>query len=187
MRKRTQELIEATPEPPAEASVDDYCTYIMNIVTPAADESVPTAKPSPYTKRWWNEELTGLRKDYSFWRNRARAERRAGVGTRHTREMAEQFKKRFHDAVRNQRKTHWLEFLADSENIWTIARYMNPNQSSNFAKIPTIKVGDTSYSSERDIARELLKEFFPKPPQVEGTFSERGDRQEFLMVPITEE
>jgi len=187
MRKKTQELVETVPEPPMEASIDDHCAYIMDVVMPAVDESVPVAKPSPYTKRWWNEELTGLRKDYSFWRNRARAERRAGRETRHTREMAEQFKKRFHDAIRNRRKTHWLEFLAEAENIWTVAKYMNANQSSNFAKIPTIKVGDTLHSSEEDIAHELLREFFPMPPQVIGTFSEGAEREEFPMEPITED
>jgi hypothetical protein len=187
MRKRVQELLNAIPEPAEQATVDEHCEYIMKVVLPAVDDNVPLAKPSPYSKRWWTEDLTTLRKDYSYWRNRARTERRSGSTPGQAQDMANQFKKRFHDAARNQRKTHWLEFIADAENIWTVAKYMNPNQTSNFSRIPIIKVRDRSYTSEADIAQELLREFFPKPPQVIETFPGGRQREELPMEPLTED
>ncbi|KAH7112698.1 hypothetical protein EDB81DRAFT_312637 [Dactylonectria macrodidyma] len=50
----------------------------MEAVLGAIHALVPRAKPSPYAKRWWTTDLTRLRKTYTYWRNLARAQRRAG-------------------------------------------------------------------------------------------------------------
>ncbi len=81
--------MDITIAPAEEATVHEHYDYIMELVLPAVEENVPLARPSPYAKRWWTEELTTLRKDYTYWRNRARAERRAGSMPRETQQMAD--------------------------------------------------------------------------------------------------
>ncbi|KAM4061059.1 endonuclease-reverse transcriptase domain-containing protein [Hirsutella rhossiliensis] len=49
------------------------------IATRVEDELRPLPwTPPPYAKRWWTKDLTRLRRTYTYWRNQARAQRRAG-------------------------------------------------------------------------------------------------------------
>jgi Reverse transcriptase (RNA-dependent DNA polymerase)/Endonuclease-reverse transcriptase len=188
IRREVENSLQATPEPQVHNDIDQYCDFIMDMVLPAVEKHVPVANPSPYTKRWWDEDLTRLRADYTFWRNKARAGRRAGLDDNYTRQMAQSYRKRFHDAVRNQKKTHWLDFIADADNIWKVAKCMDPNQGTSFAKIPVIKASGTRLLTKNaSIAQELLKEFFPQPPQVTETFQEAQQQDELPMEPISEE
>ena len=139
VRRMVEATMRSLTEPQDCNNVDEYCEYITELVTPAIEKYVPVAKPSSYAKRWWNKDLTKLQADCTFWRNKARAGRRAATEDRYTREMAISYRKRFHDAARNQRKTHWLDFIADADNIWTVARYMDPNQDRGPTKISALK------------------------------------------------
>jgi len=82
--------------------------------------------------------------------------------------MAETYRKRYHDAIRNQRKTHWQDFVAEAQNIWSIARYLDPSQGTAFAKIPALRTDEGLSTSNSDIAGCLLGEFFKPPPEVTG-------------------
>ncbi|EGU72704.1 hypothetical protein FOXB_16787, partial [Fusarium oxysporum f. sp. conglutinans Fo5176] len=83
----------------------------------AVQALTPRAKPSPYAKRWWTNDLTQLRHVYTYWRNRARAARRAGQNTVDLEDTAKAAAKQYHDAIRQRKNTHWKEFLADNDNI----------------------------------------------------------------------
>lgn len=41
----------------------------MALMTEAIDKHVPIAKASQYAKRWWTEDLTALRSEYTQQRN----------------------------------------------------------------------------------------------------------------------
>jgi hypothetical protein len=79
--KRIRTTVDSLGDPPQEIAdneVETYETYLTEAVEKAIDKHVPVAKPSPYARRWWTQDLTHLRKEYTYWRNRARATRRAG-------------------------------------------------------------------------------------------------------------
>jgi hypothetical protein len=42
---------------------------IREHILEAVHELAPTAKPSPYAKRWWSNDLTHLRRVYTYCRN----------------------------------------------------------------------------------------------------------------------
>ena len=74
--------------------------------------------------------------------------------------------KEYHDAIRQQKKAHWEDFLAEDVNIWQVARYMKPGAHSAFDKIPPLKKSDGSVTREKsEQAAELLKTFFPPLPE----------------------
>ena len=84
----------------SEGTVQQRTDRLMSAVLEAVHALTPKAKPSPYAKRWWTTDLTQLRCIYTYWRNRARAERRAGQATADLEETAKGAAKQYHDAIR---------------------------------------------------------------------------------------
>jgi hypothetical protein len=48
----------------------------VNGINAVLEDYVPRARESPYAKRWWSKDLTLLRRDYTFKRNRITTLRR---------------------------------------------------------------------------------------------------------------
>lgn len=48
---------------------DPIIDLISEHILEAVHELAPTAKPSPYAKRWWSNDLTHLRRVYTYCRN----------------------------------------------------------------------------------------------------------------------
>ncbi|KAM3550091.1 hypothetical protein ARSEF4850_008517, partial [Beauveria asiatica] len=149
---------------------------LMSGVLEALHALTPKSKSSPYAKRWWTSDLSQLRAVQSFWRNRARAQRRAGRRDPELEDNAKGATKQYHDAIRQRKQTHWEEFLADNDNIWEAAKYMRSNGSSAFGKVPHLKKADGTYTSNKQQqATEMLETFFPPLPE---NIEEEGDRPE---------
>lgn len=76
-------------------------------------------------------------------------------------------KRLFHRTIRRHRKQHWEAFLDDGDNGWKAAKYLDTRASSSFARVPPIKKQGTEEvaTENQEIEEELLKTFFPTPPQ----------------------
>lgn len=152
---------------PVGGSVQQQTDRLMTAVLEAVHALTPKAKPSKYAKRWWTMDLTQLRRIYTHWRNRARAHRRWGHTVPELERQAKDAAKEYHDAIRKQKKAHWDDFLADDANLWQAAKYLQPNASSAFDKIPPLKRADgSSTNNKAEQAAELLSTFFPPLPEV---------------------
>lgn len=112
MNARIASTLEMTP---SDGTVQQKTDRLMSAVLEAVHALTPKARPSPYAKRWWTADLTQLRQIYTYWRNRARAERREGQARPDLEDMAKGASKQYHDAIRHQKKKHWNDFLADNE------------------------------------------------------------------------
>ncbi|KAM4061929.1 reverse transcriptase (RNA-dependent DNA polymerase) [Hirsutella rhossiliensis] len=136
------------------------------IATRVEDELRPLPwTPPPYAKRWWTKDLTRLRRTYTYWRNQARAQRRAGQSRPDLEQRAKEAAKEYHDNLRRQKKAHWDDFVIEGSNIWRAAKYLKPGTEMTDDKVPPLKRADGSITeSKGEQAEELLSTFFPPLP-----------------------
>jgi len=157
------------------------------MTTAAVEKHVPIAQPCKYAKRWWTEDLTKLRKDYTYWRNQARAVRRNGQRDNGLEEKANTFKKRFHDAARKQRSNHWQDFVQDAENIWDIAKYAKPDTMRQSSRIPALQTTTGKAETTPEIAQCLLSSFFPPLPEVSEETVQTERAEPLPHAPLTKD
>ncbi len=89
-------------------NLEEYTTRPIKIVLDGIEKAVPLAKPSPYYKRWWTEDLTQLRKRYTLLQNQAKRQLR-NCGSEFARPQynaAQVAKQDYHSALRKQKKQH---------------------------------------------------------------------------------
>jgi exonuclease III len=158
---------------------------LMAAVLEAVHTLTPGARPSPYAKRWWTQDLTQLRRIYTLWRNRARAARRAGNARSGLEQTAKEASKQYHDPIRQQKRKHWDDFLADNDNIWTAAKYLKAGNEA-FGTVPALRRTDgTSTRDHEEQAEELLSTFFPPLPSSIEDEGRRPQRAPVGMPTIT--
>ncbi|KGO75147.1 Endonuclease/exonuclease/phosphatase [Penicillium italicum] len=171
---------------PSEGTVQQKTDRLMSAVSDAVHNLTPRAKPSPHAKRWWTTDLTQPRHIYTYWRNHARSERRAGRKVPRLEKMAQDAAKQYHDAISKQKKKHWNEFLADNDNIWKAARYLNSGEDAAFGKLPQLVRADgTTTADHMEQAEELLSKFFPPLPDNIDDEGTRPQREPVEMPAIT--
>ena len=122
-------------------AIDSLAINITKAINKAIAETTPRKKPSPFSKRWWNDDLTRARKELNHLRNLHRR-------TNSNADFVEWKKKRneYNQKVRNAKYNMWKEFVesADEKSIWTIKKYMNSTPTQHY--IPTIN--ETAMTNE---------------------------------------
>ena len=80
--------------------------YIQHATEDAIKQHCPKAKPSAHAKRWWTPDLTALRQNYTWTRNRARARRRQGNRNMDLEVATKIARHDFHHAIKRVKKRH---------------------------------------------------------------------------------
>ncbi|KAM4063865.1 endonuclease/exonuclease/phosphatase [Hirsutella rhossiliensis] len=171
---------------PWNVGVQTQADQLMRVVTKVLHDLTPRAQPPPYAKRWWTKDLTRLRRTYTYWRNQARAQRRAGQSRPDLEQRAKEAAKEYHDNLRRQKKAHWDDFVTDESNIWKAVKYVKSGTEMTDDKVPPLKRADGSITEGKgEQAEELLSTFFPPLPTRIEPEGERPQRKEIAMPDLT--
>ncbi|KAJ3759429.1 hypothetical protein EV360DRAFT_9432, partial [Lentinula raphanica] len=73
-KERVKEELEKKPPPRELHNIDEFNDALKSfddMFTSLRDELVPKAKPSPYQRRWWNKQLTEMKKKMNNLANKS--------------------------------------------------------------------------------------------------------------------
>lgn len=177
IRKDIAQTIEDQPFPAG--NVNNIQDYLQSASPMAIEKHCPKAKPSAYAKKWWTQDLTVLRKKYTRARNAARSHRRMGWSNPTLEAEAKAARHDFHHEIKRKKKEHWLEFLHDTTNIWKASKYLDRSKASGFGRIESLQgQNNERIESKPEIAKELIKTFFPEPQTPEPVMDQPRSRGE---------
>jgi hypothetical protein len=149
------------PDAATKDEVDKFATEISNALHQAISETTPRKQPSPFSKRWWNDDLTKQRRRTNKARNRFRR-------TRSDEDLRawKKKKKKFHKSINTAKQETWREFVnnADEKSIWQVKKYLNSTPTQSY--MPTL---DTTAASNKAKAEKFQSTFFLQPPQADMT------------------
>ena len=75
--------------------------------------------------------------------------------------------RQYHNAIRYQKKQYWGNFVAKQDNIWKVAKLLEPERVTSFARVPSLIRADKFVTEGEDQkASELLETFYPPLPDV---------------------
>jgi len=134
---------------------------------------VPENKPCPFSKRWWNNDLSRQkiamkklsRLAYKF---RALPDHASHTELHKARNM-------YGEAIVKAKRGHWEEFLenAAEQDLWTANKYFKePTGDGGKSRIPTLKVPREGkdgpimeINTNEGKAKILVQKFFPEKPE----------------------
>ena len=138
------------------AELDQYAEDLVNALATALVETTPRKKMCPFSKRWWNDNLTLLRRDVNRKRNHYRRTRneREGAAWRSARDE-------YRHEIKRAKERTWRQFLeeADERTLWTAKKYLDSLPTPHY--IPTL---NNTANSNEEKATEFQANFFPPPP-----------------------
>ena len=142
---------------PSPTTVDQLAQELTSAIRKATQASTPRKRTYPFSKRWWNEELTEKRREVNRTRNR----RWRGRTTEEEDEEWKEEVKEYRTMIKKAKRDTWRTFVkeADPTTIWKVKKYVDTTPTSPY--IPTLNGGATSNKQKAEIFKST---FFPQPP-----------------------
>ena len=172
-KKTVEEKLKMIPHP-APITNSNQLTNVGNNITrilqETIEEKITKSKPRPDAKRWWNGDLTAMRRELN--RLRSISYRNRAIANHPSHRELRKKSRTYGNAIISAKRAHWEEYLEEmtAEDIWTANRYIkNPIGDGGVPRIPTIKVRDGNGNTQeindnKEKAEVFSKTFFPPPP-----------------------
>ncbi|KAJ3792421.1 hypothetical protein GGU11DRAFT_667339, partial [Lentinula aff. detonsa] len=124
--ERTREELEKL-EAPRELNVMAFhkaLKMIDDLFIGLRDELVPKAKPSPYQRRWWNKQLTEMKKCMGNLANKSYSKRHDGNHPIHKEFRC--IRQAYNAEIKKAKVNKWIEYIknANTSSVWEIGRLM---------------------------------------------------------------
>jgi ribonuclease HI len=173
-KKALKEKVDALPRQGPIRDVEqlnEVGNNLTRVLQETIKEKVTSSKPRPDSKRWWNGDLTKMRKELNRLRSSSFKNRAITNHPSH-RELRRK-SRTYGNAIISAKRTHWAEYLEEmtASDVWTANKYLkNPVGDGGAPRIPTIKVNDhegraLEVNDNEDKAKIFAKVFFPPPPE----------------------
>jgi ribonuclease HI len=171
--KRVESLMSRAPKPKRIRSITQFRSAldaVNNALTSTVNSHAPLNNPLPHTKRWWNAELSTMRK------NKNRAARLSykwrGLPDHHAHDEHKHVTKEYAKLIEKSKKAHWENWLlnASDRDLWTANKYAtDPPTDGGRTRVPNLTHEDPDRgrhiaTSNEDKSNALAKSFFPPPP-----------------------
>jgi ribonuclease HI len=162
--------------PPDTINDEDQFILMTNQLTDALQDTIAGVVPEsiicPHTKRWWNKNLSDMRK--TKIRLFAASHRLRGLPDHPAHREAKTYANSYGEAITKAKEEHWRAWLeeATEKDIWIANKYLNsPAGDGGKTRIPTLKAtGADGEMQEATTNQEksdmLLNAFFPPPPEL---------------------
>ena len=145
-------------------------TGLTNAIQTAIKETVPMAKYSPHSRRWWNHDLTMLRKQVN--RLASESYKTRALPNHPSHEQHRTMRNKYSEAIKKAKLAHWIEWLesATMADVWIANKYLNAEPSDGgLARIPTLKTRNTNgqqteAKTNEEKSTTLAKTFFLPVP-----------------------
>jgi Endonuclease-reverse transcriptase len=140
------EIISTDPGITTPDMIDKFASDITDSISHAVSETTPCKKECQSSKRWWNDDLTQLRRETNRLRKVYRRTRNVMSGLEWRNEANE-----YKSQIKIAKQKTWREFVeeADERTIWTVKKYIDSTPTQ--AYIPTLN--DTATSNEAKAAQ----------------------------------
>jgi hypothetical protein len=99
--------------------MDQYASEITDALMRAVQETTPRKRIFPFTKRWWNDELTEQHKETNHLRNIFHR-----TGSTWDRKRWKKKRKKYQNNIRAAKERTWRDFVedADEKTIWMVKK-----------------------------------------------------------------
>lgn len=120
--------------------IDTIAVLLQGIITQAADAAIPHCRPSAYSKAWWTDDLSQLRKQFHSLRRRAKKSLFA-VDI----EEARVARNKYFHSISHAKAQHWEQFLSEArdKHVFTAFSYSDPGRR-HCPLIPSLRYSTTS-------------------------------------------
>ena len=169
-RRTLTEKIELSPIPPQiqdAEQLNELASNLTSAIQETISEEIKCSKPRPDAKRWWNRELTLMRKEL----NRLRATSYKFRALIHHPSHSELRRKsrQYGNEILIAKRKHWTDYLEGmtAQDIWTANKYLkNPVGDGGSPRIPTIRTtneegSEVDINDNEDKAKVFATTFFP--------------------------
>ena len=130
--------------------------------------AVPMSKPSPHSRRWWNEDLSQLKKEMN--RLGGTSYKYCAIADHLSHSQYKEIWNKYGSAIKQAKKQHWDDFLEglSGKDLWMAQQYATwLVGDSGKAHIPTLKVTNDhehtkSVTTNKEKSAVFSQIFFPK-------------------------
>lgn len=155
----------------SKAEFDDKVDKLTTIIQETIRSHVPVKKPCPFSKRWWNREITLLVREKE--RLSKLAHKFQDIINHPSKAEFKKISQALVDKIKSSKMEHWINWLEniDARQIYTANKYVvNEPSDMSCARVPDLKTsvnGAPSIASTNEAkAAALAESFFPPPPSV---------------------
>ena len=126
-REELAQQLTRIPEPSMlhdDAQFQDAVADLTEAIQATIEAVVPLSKLAPHSRRWWNDELSGLKKCLNKLNNKSYRFRALADHPAH--DALKDICNKYSDAIKRTKTQHWQDFLesAQGPNIWMANHYI---------------------------------------------------------------
>jgi hypothetical protein len=112
--------------------LDDYVLKLTSAIQKCIAMHTKRLRITPFSKRWWNQNLTRLRHEYAI-KSRIEHRSRFSGNWESAKKASNEARNTYISAIRKAKADHWQEWIegANEKDVWIAGKYAKKPLSDN--------------------------------------------------------